>query len=131
MSDSFDLRRKQLTEELKNSDHENYLDPEAYSDKGRGGEDSKEYQEEINVELEVRDNYAEANIFWVPKVSRWEFLQNQNKVVITGEIEIGEGKSTKKICSVGQLIDNALEAIEHDNPKLKGVLNKRYTVVVQ
>jgi len=122
VSDSFDLRRKLLTEQLQNSDHENYLDPEDF-----GGEGSEEYQEEINVELEVRDNYAEANIFWVPKVSRWEFLQNQNKVVITGEIEIGEGRNKKKIRSVGQLIDNALEAIEHDNPKLKGVLNKRYT----
>jgi type I restriction enzyme M protein len=32
-----------------------------------------------------------------------------------------------KISSVGHLIDNALDAIEIDNPKLKGVLNKRYT----
>ena len=62
-------------------------------------------------------------MFWVPQQARWEFLQNQNKVVITGDIEL-EGK---KIRSVGQLIDNALEVIEQVNPKLKGVLNKRYT----
>lgn len=123
VSDSFDIRRKQLTEQFNNFGHEYYLDPADFD----GGSDGEAYQEEINVELEERDYYAEANVFWVPQQARWEFLQNKNKVVITGEIEVGEGKSAKKIRSVGQLIDNALEAIEHDNPKLKGVLNKRYT----
>ena len=132
VSDSFDIRRRELTEQFKNPDHEYFLDPADFSDEEQGGEDSEEYQAEINTELEERDYYTEANVFWVPKVARWEFLQNQNKVVITGEIEVGEAKENgkvakKKIRSVGQLIDNALEAIEHDNPKLKGVLNKRYT----
>ncbi len=122
VSDSFDIRRKELTEQFKNPDHEYFLDPADFR-----GPDSEVYQAEINNELEERDYYTEANVFWVPKVARWEFLQNQNKVVITGEIEVGEGKAKKKIRSVGQLIDNALDAIEVDNPKLKGVLNKRYT----
>ncbi len=126
VSDSFDIRREELTAQFKNADHEYFLDPEEFGDF-----ESDEYKEAIAEELEERDYYTEANVFWVPKQSRWEFLQSQNKVVITGEIEIGEGgssgKSTKKIRSVGQLIDNALEAIEHDNPKLKGVLHKRYT----
>jgi len=122
VSDSFDIRRGELTDYFKTPDHEYYLDPEDF-----GGEDSDDYQAEINNELEERDYYTETNVFWVPVVARWAFLQNQNKVVITGEIEVGEGNSKKKIRSVGQLIDNALEAIEHDNPKLKGVLNKRYT----
>jgi len=132
VSDSFDIRRKELEAQFNNSDHEYFLDPEDFADEKQGGADSEAYQEEINTELEERDYYTEANVFWVPIVSRWEFLQNQNKVVITGEIEVGEGpenktRGKKKIRSVGQLIDNALEAIEHDNPKLKGVLNKRYT----
>ncbi len=122
VSDSFDIRRRELTEQFKTQDHEYFLNPEDL-----GGVDSDEYQAEINNELEERDYYTETNVFWVPKVARWEFLQNQNKVVITGEIEVGEGSAKKKIRSVGQLIDNALEAIEHDNRKLKGVLNKRYT----
>lgn len=122
VSDAFDLRRTELVAQLENPEHDYYLDPEDF-----GGKDSDEYKEEINVELEVRDYYLETNTFWVPTVARWEFLQNQNKVVITGEIEIGEGAKKKKIRSVGQLIDNALDAIEIDNPKLKGVLNKRYT----
>lgn len=122
VSDSFGIRRDELTEQFKNPDKEYFLDPTDFD-----GAESDTYQEEINRELEERDYYTEANVFWVPKVARWEFLQNQNKVVITGEIEVGEGKAVKKIRSVGQLIDNALEAVEHDNPKLKGVLNKRYT----
>ena len=122
VSDSFGIRRDELTEQFKTPANEYFLDPEDF-----GGEESEDYQAEINTELEQRDYYTEANVFWVPKVSRWEFLQNQNKVVITGEIEIGEGNAKKKIRSVGQLIDNALDAIEVDNPKLKGVLNKRYT----
>ncbi len=122
VSDAFDLRREELKAQLIDPDQDYFLDPEDF-----GGEGSDEYLNEINAELEVRDYYLETNTFWVPRSARWEFLQNQNKVVITGELEVGEGTQKKKIRSVGQLIDNALEAIEVDNPKLKGVLNKRYT----
>lgn len=122
VSDAFDLRRKELTAQFKNPEHEYYLDPADF-----GGADSDEYQQEINLELEERDYYAEANVFWVPPSARWEFLQTQNKVVISGELEIGQAPAVKKIRSVGQLIDHALEAIEKDNSKLKGILNKRYT----
>jgi len=113
VSDAFDLRREQLKKQLLDENHDYYLDPE-------------DYEFGVEEELEERDYYAEVNVFWVPATSRWQFLQNNNKVVITGELEVFEG-SSKKIRSVGQLVDHALEAIEHDNPKLKGVLNKRYT----
>ena len=33
---------------------------------------------------------------------------------------------TYKFVSLGRLLDDALEAIEKDNPKLKNVLNKNY-----
>lgn len=118
VSDAFDIRRNELKAQFTNENHEYYLDPADF-----GGADSEEYQAEINTDLEVRDYYLETNTFWVPQAARWEFLQNQNKVVISGELEVGG----KKIRSVGQLIDNALESIEQDNPKLKNVLNKRYT----
>ncbi|KGJ92087.1 class I SAM-dependent DNA methyltransferase [Thalassotalea sp. ND16A] len=120
-SDAFDIRREQLIEQFKYPNNEYFIDPEDFN-----GSDSKEYQEEINIELEVRDFYTEKNVFWVPIVARWQYLQDNNKVVIGGEIETLSGK---KIRSVGQLIDNALEAIEKDNSKLKGVLNKQYTAL--
>ncbi|USD21386.1 type I restriction-modification system subunit M [Microbulbifer variabilis] len=126
VSDAFDIRRDELRQQLTDADHDYFLDPEDF-----GGADSEDYAAEIDIELEVRDYYLETNTFWVPQQARWQFLQDNNKAVIGGaelsfQDERGEDK-TLKISSVGHLIDNALEAIEADNPKLKGVLNKRYT----
>lgn len=122
VSDAFKIRQDELTEQFKNPDHDYYLDPEGF-----GGEDSEEYAEELKVELEQRDYYTEVNVFWVPAAARWQFLQDNNKTVIGGaELKLPDG-STKKFSSVGHLIDNALEQIEADNQKLKGVLNKLYT----
>jgi type I restriction enzyme M protein len=119
VSDAFDIRRDELTAQFQNPDHDYFLDPADYS--------AEDYQAEIASELEQRDYYTEQNVFWVPKESRWQFLQDKNKAAIGGLDITGEDGKTRKITSVGHLIDNALEAIEHDNPKLKGVLNKRYT----
>ncbi|HYE37084.1 class I SAM-dependent DNA methyltransferase [Methylocaldum sp.] len=58
---------------------------------------------------EDRDEYLADNIFWVPKEARWSFIQ-ANAVQIT----------------IGKLIDDAMTAIERDNPRLKGVLPKDY-----
>ncbi len=59
--------------------------------------------------LEERDYYTMANVFWVPAEARWETLRAQAK---QGDI--------------GVRIDAALEAIEADNPRLKGILDKRF-----
>jgi type I restriction enzyme M protein len=59
---------------------------------------------------EDRDEYVADNIFWVPKEARWSYL-----------------KDNAKQPSIGRLIDDAMLAIEHENPKqLKGVLPKDY-----
>ncbi len=58
---------------------------------------------------EDRDEYAAANIFWVPKEARWANLQ-----------------SGAKQPTIGKLIDDAMVAIEKENPSLKGVLPKDY-----
>ena len=59
--------------------------------------------------LEDRDEYQSVNIFWVPKEARWSSLQ-----------------ANAKQPSIGTLIDDAMVAIERDNPSLKGVLPKDY-----
>ncbi len=118
VSDSFDIRREQLKDQFQDESHDYFIDPADFD----GGAEGEAYQEEIATELEQRDFYTEKNVFWVPKAARWQFLVDNNKVVQGGELEV-EGK---KLRSVGALIDNALDAIERDNPKLKGVLNKRY-----
>jgi type I restriction enzyme M protein len=58
---------------------------------------------------EDRDEYLGENIFWVPKEARWSVLQ-----------------ASAKQPAIGQLIDDAMTAIERDNPSLKGVLPKEY-----
>jgi type I restriction enzyme M protein len=129
-SDAFEIRREQLRAQFAQSDNEYFIDPADFD----GDIESQEYLDEVNVELEVRDFYTEKNVFWVPKEARWSFLRDKNSPLLKGgELEIGvnssTGKSGKIIRSVGQLIDHALEAIEKDNSKLKGVLNKLYTTL--
>ena len=66
----------------------------------------------INAELEDRDYYKEVNVFWVPEAARWESLRAQAKQA-----------------DIGKRIDDALLLIEAENPKLKGILDKRYARV--
>lgn len=120
VSDAFDIRRQELVGQFKNPEHDYFLDRADYGSDG-------EYQAEIAAELEIRDYYTERNVFWVPQLARWQTLQDNSKLPPGTKIEIKNGTTTTyEIRSVGRLIDDALEAIEKDNPKLKGVLNKQY-----
>lgn len=118
VSDAFDARRQEILAQLDDPEHEYYLDPEGLT--------PEELEEEKAIELEQRDYYTEKNVFWLPAESRWQFLQDNAPRVIGGA-ELTIAGKTKKITSVGHLIDNALEGIERDNAKLKGVLNKAYS----
>jgi type I restriction enzyme M protein len=60
-------------------------------------------------ELEDRDYYREVNVFWVPEAARWEAL-----------------RAAAKQPDIGKRIDDALSLIEAENPKLKGILDKRF-----
>ena len=55
------------------------------------------------------DEYRAATIFWVPKEARWSAL-----------------KAAAPQPTIGTLVDDAMAAIERDNPSLKGVLPKDY-----
>jgi len=55
------------------------------------------------------DEYRAENVFWVPKESRWDYLQSQAKQP-----------------SIGKTLDDAMISIERANPSLKGVLSKEY-----
>jgi len=55
------------------------------------------------------DEYKAENVFWVPKEARWSHLQ-----------------SSAKQPTIGKTVDDAMVAIERDNPRLKGVLPKDY-----
>ena len=58
---------------------------------------------------EDKDEYLAANVFWVPKEARWANLQ-----------------AHAKLPSIGKEVDDAMVALERDNPRLKGALNKNY-----
>ena len=58
---------------------------------------------------EDRDAYLEDNVFFVPPSARWEFI-----------------KKSAKQSTIGQIIDDAMIAIERENKNLKGVLPKNY-----
>ena len=113
VSDAFEERRKELEASFRNPEHEYYL-----------GDDG---QELIKEELEIRDYYTEKNVFWVPELARWKTLRDSAKLPPGTRITVTNGKKSEyEIRSIGLLIDDALDAVERDNPKLKGVLNKTY-----
>ena len=95
ISDTFDARRAELTKRFADEADEYFLhDSDA---------------EMVVDELEDRDYYKTANVFWVPESARWEALRGAAKQV-----------------DIGKRIDEALTQIELENPKLKGILDKRY-----
>ncbi len=53
--------------------------------------------------------YRAENVFYVPPQARWDFLQGR-----------------AKLPTIGKDVDDAMDAIEKDNPSLKGVLPKEY-----
>lgn len=65
--------------------------------------------EQIERLVEDRDEYTSQSVFWVPAAARWGIIQKSAK-----QPEIGES------------IDNAMDLIERENPKLRGVLPRNY-----
>ncbi|RMD68030.1 MAG: SAM-dependent DNA methyltransferase, partial [Gammaproteobacteria bacterium] len=66
-------------------------------------------EKEPYADPEDPDEYRAANVFWVPPEARWARL-----------------KENARQPTIGQIVDEAMAAIERDNPALKGVLPKDY-----
>lgn len=62
-----------------------------------------------DADPEDKDEYRGENVFWVPPEARWDYIQKNAKQPI-----------------IGKLVDDAMHAIERDNPSLKRVLPKDY-----
>ena len=95
ISDTFAARQAELMQRFVDSNDDYFL-PDADA-------------ELLAQELEERDYYIAANVFWVPEGARWEAL-----------------RAAAKQTDIGKRIDDALTVLEVDNPKLKGILDKRY-----
>jgi type I restriction enzyme M protein len=57
-----------------------------------------------------RDEYTAEGVFWIPQGHRWEDL-----------------RAAGAQADIGSRVDKAMEAIERENPTLRGVLPKNYT----
>jgi len=64
-----------------------------------------EAEREQGADPEDQDEYRAVNIFWVPREARWSHL-----------------KDSARQPTIGQTVDEAMAAIERDNPSLNGVL---------
>ena len=64
---------------------------------------------DTEADEEDEDEYLAKKVFWVPKKARWIYL-----------------KANARQPEIGQIIDDAMRAIEKRNPPLKGVLPKDY-----
>ncbi|MEQ8425055.1 MAG: class I SAM-dependent DNA methyltransferase, partial [Cyclobacteriaceae bacterium] len=65
--------------------------------------------EYAGADPEDRDEYKAENVFFVPPSARWTYLVKR-----------------AKLPEIGKDVDDAMDAIERDNPSLKGVLPKVY-----
>ena len=69
----------------------------------------KEEIEQAGDDTEDKDEYISENVFFVPVSARWQNI-------------LAGSKNT----SIGQIIDNAMLAIEKENKNLKNILSKSY-----
>jgi len=99
ISDAFEERRTRLVEMMREPSSEYYVE---------GPQERAEQEEEV---VEDRDEYTAENIFWVPAEARWSHIQ-----------------ANAQQPTVGKLIDEAMLAIERENPRLKNVLPILYAM---
>lgn len=108
VSDSFETRRQELVKEFTTPESDYYI--------------TDDLEDEIIAEeLENRDYYTEKNIFWVPKNARWQYLQDNAGLSIGSKLSDGS-----EFKGIGKFLDDIMDVIEKENPKLKRILNKNY-----
>ena len=99
IEDAFEERRDAIKANVADPRHEDYI------------ADEEEREDELDELLEDRDEYTAENVFWVPEPARWSHIRAQAKQP-----------------TIGKTIDDAMDAIERENPPLKGVLPKIFAM---
>jgi type I restriction enzyme M protein len=79
------------------------------SDAFEAKHDELDAERKQGADPEDPDEYRAESIFWVPPEARWAYLKSQAPQP-----------------TIGQLVDDAMSAIERDNTSLKGVLPKDF-----
>ncbi|MCD8477123.1 MAG: type I restriction-modification system subunit M N-terminal domain-containing protein, partial [Sulfurospirillum sp.] len=101
VSDSFETRRQELLSAFKDPNNDYFL-----------GEDADESF--VNEQLETRDFYTEKNVFWIPQAARWDYLRSNIRLSLGSPLSLGG-----EFKGAGKLLDDTMELIEKENPKLK------------
>tara|TARA_B100000965_G_scaffold401193_1_gene424524 strand:+ start:739 stop:2691 length:1953 start_codon:yes stop_codon:yes gene_type:complete len=99
VSDAFEERRERLRQQVADPASDYFI------------EDEKERADELPQILEDRDEYTAENVFWVPKDARWSKIQAEAKQP-----------------TIGKSIDEAMDLIGAENPKLKNVLPRVFAL---
>ncbi|MCK5940992.1 MAG: type I restriction-modification system subunit M [Planctomycetes bacterium] len=99
IEDAFEERRAELAHAVADQESDYYV------------EDPDEREAELAGLLEDRDEYTAENVFWVPGEARWKYIQ---------------GKAKQP--TISKVLDAAMDAIEKENLKLKGVLPKVFAL---
>ncbi len=94
VSDAFEERRNKLLSHVGDPLNHRYI----------------ESTQERDDLLEDRNEYSAANVFWVPEVARWSFVQARTEQP-----------------AIGRVVDKAMTTIEQENPSLRGILPKNYS----
>jgi len=102
IEDAFEARKTQLTDMVCEPEGEYYV------------EGHEAQQLELTELFDDRDEFVSENVFWVPPEARWSHI-----------------RAHAKQPDIGKIIDNAMDAIERENPPLKGVLPKIYAMPCQ
>ena len=93
IEDAFEARRDTLRAAVADPDSEYFV------------ENGPEREQELEAILEERDEFVAENVFWVPKKARWTEIQAQAKQP-----------------DIGKVIDDAMDEIEKENRRLKGLV---------
>jgi type I restriction enzyme M protein len=99
IEDAFEERRDELRAAVTDSESEYFV------------EDPADREAELAELLEDRDEYTAENVFWVPEPARWSHLV-----------------ASAKLPEIGKIVDNAMDAIERENPRLDKVLPKVFAL---
>jgi len=125
VSDAFDLRREELEKAFKDPKSDYFIDPKGYKSEAA-------YAKALHDELEDRDYFTEQNVFWVPPLARWKTIQENATLSPDTVVEIRNGKVEQyTFKSVARLVDDALEAVEKENARLKGIIEKNRYMQLQ
>lgn len=115
VSSTFEQRREELHQQLQDPNGEwDFIHRKP----------PEERDADIALELAEKENYTEANVFWIPEIARWHNIEESMSETSGAQLNYASGPYT--FISFNKRLDDALDAIEDANDNLRDILNKPY-----